>query len=59
MPALEQYLIRGANGRMATVEARSLRGAVRVYLRLHKPRKGDTIHAKPRGRGDWESFKVY
>lgn len=56
----EQYLIRWANGRMTTVVARSLRGAVRTHLRSkNRPKKGDTIHVKPRGRGDWTEFRIY
>ena len=44
---------------MATIVARSLRGAVKIYLRKHRPPKGANIHAKPRGHGEWVSFKVY
>lgn len=60
MPGLEeQYLIRGGDGRMATIVARSLRGAVKFYLRKHRPPKGDIIKAKLRGHGEWTEFKVY
>jgi hypothetical protein len=55
----EQYLIRGQDGRMATVLARSIRGAVRLYLQKHRPPKGDIIRVKPRGQGDWAEYKVY
>jgi hypothetical protein len=59
MPMEQAFLVRGADGRMATVIARSVRGAVKTYLRKHRPRKGDCFSVKPRGTGDWHDFKVH
>jgi hypothetical protein len=59
MPLEQAFLVRGADGRMATVMARSVRGAVKTYLRKHRPRKGDIIDVKPRGTGDWLTYKVH
>ncbi len=40
--------------------ARSIRGAVKTYLRLHRElRPGDFVAVKLRGAGaDWEHYKV-
>lgn len=61
MASVEMYLIRGPNGRMSTIEARSLEGAKRLYLgRAHKPalKRGDNFSIKPRLHGDWTHYKV-
>jgi hypothetical protein len=44
---------------MATIWAFSYRGAVDIYLRKHKPKKGGFVSVKPRGHGDWQDYKVY
>lgn len=59
MPGEQSYLVRGPDGRMSTVVARSVRGAVRSYMRSNrKLRKGDPLAVKLRGVGSWEHFKV-
>jgi hypothetical protein len=44
---------------MATVWARSVKGAMDTFLRKHKPRKGGTVSIKLRGQGDWTDYEVY
>lgn len=44
---------------MTTVVAGSLRGAIREFLAKRRAAKGDIIRVKPRGRGDWQEYKVY
>lgn len=58
MARREAYLVRGADGRMRTVQAFSVRGAAKLYLAKYRPKRGDIIEIKPRGRGDWEAFKI-
>lgn len=54
----EMYLVRGADGTMRTIIAFSSRGAVKIYIAKYSTRKGDILEVKPRGRGQWEAFKV-
>lgn len=54
----ESYLVRGPDGRMATVISRSVRGALRYYLRQYRPPIGSFVSVKIRGAGDWSDFKV-
>lgn len=61
MSAVEMYLVRGPDGRMSTVNARSLDGAKRAYLASPKGRsleRGDIFRVKPRNHGDWTHYKV-
>ena len=59
MPAVEMYLVRGPDGRMSTVNARSLDGAKRAYLgSARKLKRGDNFSIKPRNHGDWTHYKV-
>ena len=59
MPAEQSYLVRGPDGRMSTIVARSVRGALKSYLRSNRRlRHGDPIAVKLRGAGSWEYFKV-
>jgi hypothetical protein len=58
MPAKESYLVRGPDGRMATIVAHSVRGALKLYLYKHRTMSGDLVSVKPRGHGDWADFKV-
>lgn len=46
---------------MSTVIAFSYRGAVRTWLLTSqgkKAKKGDFLSVKPRGRGEWQDYKV-
>ena len=52
------YLVRGDNGQMATIMARSIRGALRSYMLQYHPDRGDVVNVKKRGEGDWQSFKI-
>jgi hypothetical protein len=52
------YLVRGADGTMRTIVAFSSRGAINIYLTKYSADKGDILSVKPRGRGDWEDFRV-
>jgi hypothetical protein len=55
----EQYLVRGPDGRMVTINARSLRGAMNEYLRNYKPPVGRQFSVKLRGGGgDWTHYDV-
>lgn len=54
----ESYLVRGANGRMHTVRARSVRSAAKEFARRYKVRAGDVFEVKPRGHGDWTAYKA-
>lgn len=59
MAAKESYLVRGPDGRMATVIARSVRGALRTYMDSRRDLSpGGIVSVKVRGGGDWENFKV-
>lgn len=58
MPQEEQYLVRGPDGRMATVNAHSVRGALNLYLAKYRPADGSLVSVKPRGHGDWADYKV-
>lgn len=61
MSAVEMYLVRGPDGRMSTVNARSPDGAKRAYLEMPRKRKlkrGDNFSVKPRNHGDWTHYKV-
>lgn len=60
VPRKETYLCQGPDGRMTPVTAFSYRGALKVFMRNQRNlKKGDFISVKPRGHGDWQSFKVY
>lgn len=59
MAATEQYLVRGPDGRMSTVLARSLDGAKRAFLGARRTlKRGDAFSIKPRNHGDWTHYKV-
>lgn len=58
MPSKESFLVRGPTGTMATVVAQSTRGALKIYLQMYRTAHGDLVSVKPRGRGDWEEYKV-
>lgn len=57
MGAKESYLVRGPDGRMSTVVAHSVRGALKIYMAKHRPKEG-FVSVKLRGDGDWQDFKV-
>lgn len=57
MPVKESYLIRGPDGRMATVVAHSVRGALKIYLGKHR-QKG-VVSVKVRGGDGWNDFEIY
>lgn len=54
----EQFLVREAGGTMVTINAYSLDGAKREYLRRYRPARGDYFSIKPRGQGQWQDYKV-
>lgn len=54
----ETYLIRTPDGKMRSVVAHSSRGAATLFIERYRTRKGDILDVKPRGRGEWSSFKV-
>jgi hypothetical protein len=58
MAAEQSFLVRGPDGRMSTVIARSVRGVLKTYLRKRRPPIGSVISVKLRGIGSWEDFKV-
>ena len=58
MPTKETYLVRGPDGRMASVTAHSVRGALNLYLTGKKLQSGSLVSVKPRGHGEWADFKV-
>jgi len=60
MPAKASYLVRGPDGRMATVVAHSIRGALKLYMTQNRRSlgRGDPISVKEREVGDWQDFKV-
>lgn len=58
MPAKGTYLVRGPDGRMATVIAHSVRGAVKLYLHTRRLAQGSLVSVKPRGHGEWVDYKV-
>lgn len=43
---------------MRTVVGHSARGVMKVFLVRYQPPKGDIYEVKPRGHGEWETFKV-
>ena len=57
----QAFLVRGANGQMATVIGHSIRGALKIYLQTHrpKPQRNDIIEIKIRGQGSWSTYKVH
>lgn len=55
----ETYLVRGDDGRMATIIAFSKRGALKIFMVKHRAKRGDQVSVKPRGHGDWTDYKVY
>jgi hypothetical protein len=60
MPGKESYLVRDGGGRMYTVTAHSVRGALKLFLAKHRRQvsSGDYVSIKPRGHGDWVDYKV-
>lgn len=54
----QQFLVRGPDGRMATIVATSMRAALDQYIATHRTRKGDSVSVKPRGEGDWTDYRV-
>ena len=58
MPAKDSYLVRGPDGKMATIVAFSVRGALQLYLHKFRPEPGGAVSVKVRGAGDWHDFKV-
>lgn len=58
MPAKDSYLVRGPDGKMATIIAYSVRGACDLYLLKYRPPIGGAVSVKVRGGGDWTNFKV-
>lgn len=58
MARKEAYLVRGPDGKMATVIAFSNRGAVNLFIVKHHPKRGGFVSVKPRGRGNWTDYKV-
>lgn len=57
MPSV-MYLVRGDDGKMRTIMAGSEIGAVKDYIRKYKPRSGDIVLVKERGRGDWSEYDI-
>lgn len=53
----QSYLVRGPDGRMNTIIAHSVRGALKLWMALN-PREGGDVSVKVRGEGDWHHFKV-
>ena len=58
MPAKGMYLVRNGRGRMATVQAMSIRGAIREYLANYSTKPGEELDVKRRGEGAWQSFRA-
>jgi len=59
MPASDSYLVRGPDGRMATVVAHSVVGALKLYLHKNRLPKGSIVSVKLRGGDeDWSDYKV-
>ncbi len=58
MPAKASYLVRGADGRCATIIAHSNRGALKLYLAKHRPPIGTFVSVKPRGEDGWVDYKI-
>lgn len=58
MPAKATFLVRGGDGRMASVIAHSNRGALKIYMAKHRPPRGATVSVKLRGDGDWVDYKI-
>lgn len=59
MPRRDFYLIRRvADGKIRTVVAFSPRGAMERFTVEYRPPAGEVFEVKPRGRGDWEAYKV-
>ena len=50
--------MRGPDGRMATVIAHSVRGALKLYLHQYRPPLGSFVSVKLRGQGSWSDYKV-
>lgn len=55
--ARQSYLVRGPDGRMSTVIAHSVRGALKLWMHQN-PRSPGEVSVKARGEGDWHHFKV-
>lgn len=58
MPPRGQYLVRRGNGTMATIEAHSTRGALKIWIPKFRPELGEQVSVKRRGEGDWENFTI-
>ena len=57
--AREAYLVQQDDGTMATVQAFSIDGAKREYLRTFKPKRGGVFSVKLRGGDDaWRHYNV-
>lgn len=55
----QAYLVRGGDGRMATVIAQSERSALNDWIRDHNPPHGTRVHIKVRGaNGGWTEYKI-
>lgn len=58
MAAKAQFLVRDGSGKMATVVAHSVRGALQLFIHKYKPAIGDVVSVKPRGSGDWADYTI-
>jgi hypothetical protein len=52
------FLVRGDDGRMATIMATSHRAAANTYIEKYKASPGESISVKQRGSGDWHEFEA-
>lgn len=55
----QAYLVRGGDGKMATVIAQSEKAALDAWMAKHRPRGGDVVSIKVRGaNGGWTEYKI-
>ena len=53
------YFVReSSDGQIRTIMAGSEIGAIKVYLQKYRPRVGEVLSVKERGRGDWETYDI-
>ena len=52
------FLVRGPDGRMATVMATSSRAACDQYVASKRTKPGDLISVKQRGANEWRDYQV-
>lgn len=58
MPRDVMYFVQGEDGKIRTIMAGSEIGATKRYIYKYKPKKGDVLSVKQRGKGDWSEYDI-